>query len=122
MKTHALPPEVNHDRIIVDLRKVQWAKLFWVNQTGQCRDKRPNVRTVNGEAFDESAYALLHIQYPCETMLERALRLDLIDVWTPVLRMQLSANHTLEYTGKKALSLWKAWNARIFSKRKQTNP
>ncbi len=115
-----LPPEVNHNRIIVDLRKVQWAKLFWVNQTGDVRSQKPISKTVNNTPFNSNEYAAYHMMYPGETMNERATRLDLFDHWTPVLRMQLSANHTLEYTGKKALALWEAWNARIFSKRKQT--
>ena len=63
--------------------------------------------------------AMPHELYPGETMLERARRLDLIDRWQPVVYVKQPCNHGLLYEGRCALEIWKAWNARVFGKRKK---
>lgn len=108
--------KLTNNRIVVDLRKVQWAQLKWKNQLGLCVRCKPSYPTVNGDiAWLKPAFPP-HKDHPNETLLQRAERLKLLDMWTPVLVLELSANHRLTYSGKKALALWKAWNARIFGK------
>jgi hypothetical protein len=79
------------------------------------RANRPHSLTVNGHEFD-----YLEIRNPTvcnETMLQYAERRGLIYYWYPRLTLQLSNNHSLVYTGDKALELWKAWNAKVFGKK-----
>jgi hypothetical protein len=49
-------------------------------------------------------------------MLEYAIKEKLLDVWTPVCRFKLTAHECLDYTGEKAVTLYKAWCERIFNK------
>ena len=108
----------SNNRIIVDLNKVQHSIFFYRNQYGQTFKTEPTGTTVYGQAIPIHEMAYSHPDYPGETMLERARRLDNIDVWTPVLRLKLTANECLEYTGQKAMSLRDAWNAKIFGEQK----
>ena len=105
------------NRIVVDMAKCQWASLIWVSSEGYTRDTKPTEPTAHGCDIPDVP-ARPHPDYPHETMVERAKRLDIIDVWTPRLTFQLSANHQLIYTRDKALSLWAAWRERIFNKSK----
>lgn len=102
-----------NNRIVIDLSKVTHAWKGWVTQDGNHRRVfRPNY-TVNGVDFDSAA----KVFGSNETMLDRAVKLMIIDVWIPYTTFQLSNNHSLTYTGDKAQSLWKAWNERIFNKK-----
>ncbi len=107
-----------NNRIVCDLNKAQWVKYYYQNQYGNIVYKVPCVTTVFGEAVDEDAKALFHADYPNESQLARAYRLKLVDVWTPTLVIKFSANETLYYTGDKAKSLFKAWNAKIYGNKK----
>src|SRR6476469_322548 len=109
---------LRNNRIVVDLNKVQHAVLNWVNQWGNQKAKKPTFLTVRGEAFDITGLAKPHPLFPGETMGERAVRIGILDVWTPVLHLKLQANNYLIYTGDKALSMNAAWNAKIFGKKK----
>jgi pyridoxine 5'-phosphate synthase PdxJ len=106
--------------ILVNLKCVQWAVLKWriVGEPDISRDNKPKTITVHGVEIEPGAYAHYHPDYPKETCLERAKRLDLIDEWYPELTMQLSANHQLTYTGDRALELWDLWKAKIYGKKK----
>ena len=105
---------ITNNKILIDLNKVQWASLIYRNQEGITRSEKPKHPSAHGTTFDADAYAYPHHDYPKETMIERARRLDILDVWTPILIIQLSSNHSLRYSGKQALSLWKAWQGKIF--------
>ena len=101
-----------NNQIVCDLNKVQWASLVYKNQWGDFRQKKPKVVTVHNSPVTEA-----EIAYPSgRPLLELAKEKGIIDTWTPVLRLQFSANHTLVYTAEKALSLWKAWQSKIFGK------
>lgn len=102
------------------MRKVAYAQFCYINQEGSIRLQKPTFVTVRNEGLVEDRYARYHPDYPEETLEERAKRLDIIDVWKPFLRMQFANTHCLEYTGKKALQLWEAWNAYIFGKINKT--
>lgn len=69
--------------------------------------------------IDDKEIAAYHNLYPGETMRERAMRLDLFDRWTPVVTFQFAANHSVQYTGTKAKDMWKAWNTRLFNRKKK---
>lgn len=111
---------MNNNRVVVDLRKVQYAWLYWENQWRNVCAIKPKTPSVYGVKIPPNEYAHFHTDYPNETCIERARRLDILDKWHPVLKLQLTANHRLTYTGNKALSIWKEWNSRIFGK-KTTN-
>ena len=113
-------PTHRNNRIVVDLNKVAYAWLYWKNQRGDIRETKPSSATVHNTLLKpEFAWPLLH-EYPKETALERARRLDLLDSWTPHLRLRLSAADTLEFTGPKAISIWETWCAKQFGKKKKT--
>lgn len=102
---------MKNNSIIVDLNKVQFGYHYWRNQYGQTSKKKlkfsvrgierdPNDRHLNGT----------------DTLKEYGDRHKLTDVWTEEVKLQLSANHQLTYTGTKAKQLWKAWGEKIFKK------
>lgn len=121
-----------NNRIVLDLSKVQHGSFWYVNQEGQVRRQLPiwsrktiTKGTESGEAITVHNQLVIgwelaapHPDYPGETLLERACRLDIIDIWKPVCTFQLTANHNVTYTGKKAIVMWKTWNERIFNKKK----
>jgi hypothetical protein len=106
------------NKTVLDLKKVQHATFNYRNQYGQYSHVKPKHPTVAGAGVSNEP-AMYHHMYPGETMLERAKRRNLLDVWTPVVEFQLTANHSIAYIGDKAVSLWKEWNRRIFSKQKK---
>lgn len=110
----------NDNNKIVDLAKVAYTHSYWTNLEDNLHVKsKPKVPTVGGSSFDTHAYAIPWLlEYPLETNLERAFRLGILDVWTPCCVVQLSNGHSLRYTGKKALSIDKAFRERVFKKRK----
>lgn len=112
-----LPPGADENRIICALPKAQWADLFWLSDHGGVRDLKPKHPTVNGDIVGDDLAAALP-QFPNETMLARATRRGLLDTWTPHLIVQFAANHSLRYSGGKALRIWKAWQAIQFGKKK----
>lgn len=112
--------KINNNRIVLDLNKVQWAKYYWINQYGDMRHTDVTVPTVHSEPVFNSEYAAYHPDYPFESMYERALRLLLLDIWTPVCYMQLTANHSVTFTGKKATTMWKMWCNKILNRKNKT--
>ena len=64
-------------------------------------------------------YAAYHHDYPLETALERARRLDIIDHWLPNLYIRMQGGVRLTFTGDRAISIWEAYKAREFNKSKQ---
>jgi hypothetical protein len=106
------------NRIVLDLGKVTYARFRYRNQYGDTSNTKPKF-SVRGVTYDPSE--LQHTattQHPTETCKQYADRLGLTDVWIPEVKFQLVANHSLTYTGPKAVALWKEWNRRIFKKGK----
>lgn len=104
-----------NNRIVVDLNKVQYAWYGYRNQHNQKIPVKPISHTVNGLTFTCDD---MHISGIC-SMLEYAKQNNLLDVWEPYVEFQIQANHRLTYTGDKAVSMWKAWNEKIFNKKKK---
>jgi hypothetical protein len=75
---------------------------------------KPTAPTVHGSRFNVNEHT-----FGCEecTMLEYAKENNLLDVWTPELRLKITANTWLTYTGNKAVSLYQTYCDRIFNKR-----
>ena len=109
-----------NNHIVCDLNKVSYAKHCYESQHQQTYRTKPRMPTVFGEGIPEG----FHKEIPgrketyAETNIEAARRLGILDVWTPVTRLQFANCHAIEYTGEKAQSIWKAWNEKIFSKQK----
>ncbi len=109
---------IKDNHIVVDLKKVQWAKLVWENQWGYKLARDPKgMPSVRGQVVYADKYAAIHPEYPCETELERATRLGILDTWIKVCYLKLQANSMLVYTGDKAQSVYDAFCAQVFSKR-----
>lgn len=109
---------ISNNHIVVDLNKCQYAYLYYVNQYGNKSRLKPLSNTVRGEKLTDEL-AMFHPSYPDETLFRRAERLGLMDVWTPVLHLKLTAYSHLVYTGDKAWSLWKAWNKKMFANKEK---
>lgn len=108
-----------NNRIVVDLSKVQWAAFYYRNQSGQLSAKLPAF-SVHGRHIDKDEMAFYHPTYPVETMRARAIRLGIKDVWTPELKLKLTASEFLIYTGEKAKSIYKEFCAKQFKKTKKS--
>jgi hypothetical protein len=107
MNTHTLRLS---NKTVIDLNKVAYAGFYFSSHTYE-RFLKPENPTVNGQDVKDELAAPL-VDYPGETMLERAKRRKLIDKWVNVTVFILSNGHRLEFTGKKADSLKKAWLAK----------
>lgn len=107
------------NKIVVDLGKVSYAKFRYRNQYGDTRDTKPKF-SVRGVMYDPTEMGHSPTtEHPRETVKQMANRLGITDVWIPEVKFQLVANHSLTYTGPKAVALWREWNRRIFKKGKQ---
>jgi hypothetical protein len=102
----------------IDFNKVQWADYWWQNQDGTKLRYKPekNEYSVHNVAIEPNAPAWYHPDYPHETNLERAIRLDVLDKWHPVCTLVFGANKHLRYTGEQATKVWRQYNAHIYSK------
>lgn len=110
---------IHNNNIVVNLSHVQHGRLVYVNQYGQALNFEPDFSTVRGDSISHNTLlAFPHPMYPGETELERAKRLNLLDVWVPHLYLKLAANSYLIYSGSKALSLWRAWKAKNYGGKK----
>lgn len=103
------------NRTVVDLNKIAYAGYFY--RSGEYeRELKPKLPTLYGKEIEESEMALHLDSHPDETVLERAKRRGMLDSkWIPVLVVVMNNGHRLEFTGKKAESLKKALNAKLFS-------
>ena len=107
----------SHNRIVVDLNKVQYCEYYYENQHGQRRFTKPKF-SVHGQIRDPNEMAFGNTSTTKRrTLRELAKELGIVDVWTPRVRLQLTANHSLVYTGDKAVSMWNEWSKRIFNKK-----
>lgn len=104
---------VTSNRVVCDLKKVQWAHFGYVNQYDQLSEKKPKF-SVHGFPRDPDERALTKVGEPTMTLKQMADVLKITDVWTPRIKLVFASNHTLVYTGQKAVNLNAAWNARVF--------
>lgn len=89
---------------VLDLSKVQHGTFWWINQEGRIHQKKPKHPTVGGQRV-------------LEELINDKNRWRL-DKWQELVVFQLTANHTIKYTGSKAVSMWAVWRERIFNKEK----
>lgn len=100
---------------IISIDKIIAAKLTYINQHNNFSlHRKPSVPTVHGTIIPDG-YAAYHADYPFETALERASRLDIIDHWLPNLYIRMQGGVRLTFTGDRAISIWEAYKAREFS-------
>lgn len=106
------------NRKVVDFRKVVYANFYWRSGTYH-RELKPRNPTVRGVEIVPNEFASPHHDYPCETLLERARRLQILDIWIPVCVFIMTNGHRLEYTGNKAKELWKTYNTKVFGQERK---
>lgn len=98
------------------ISKASYVRLYYVNQNGIERSTKPNRPTVNGRDIAVNELAAWHPLHKHETMLERAVRLKLLDTWTARLEVCFNFNNKLVFKGEKAIKLWKTFVANVKSK------
>lgn len=109
-------PTRSNNKIVVDLDKCCYCIFGYRNQWGDTVSVAPKY-SVRGTVFNPDAPSFALESKTNETMLEKAKRLNILDIWTPVFKCRLSAADVLEFSGPKAVALNKAWNAKIFKKK-----
>lgn len=113
-KIHQTIFSADNERV-VNLRAVQWAKLFWVNQYNQEVNSKPKLPTYRLKPMSRTDYLVAVEGMPRETEYERASRLSMLDEWLPVCYLKMSASNIIKFTGDRALSIYKAYCAKQFS-------
>ena len=101
----------------LNFKAVQYMEIHYTNQLGIVTNHKPRIPTVNGCPELKTELAMWHYDYPDETEYERAVRLDILDKWITVATLVLTANKSLEYKGKAAKKIIRAYNAYIYGKR-----
>ena len=92
---------------VVDLNKVSYAYYYWTTKDGYTSRLSPLWPTVHGIDIGHGDNAArYHHDYPHETCLERARRLDILDVWYPKVVLTIYSNKTMTFTGKRATAIW----------------
>lgn len=98
-------------QLVVDLGKVQYVSFYYKTRLfGHVRRTEPRFPTVHGKRFNPMA----RVWGGTKTMLELATERRIIDEWIPTLQLQFASNHSLKFTGKKAISLKKEFSRRQF--------
>ena len=106
-------------QLVIDFKAVAYARFYYLSQDGLLRHFKPSTYSVHGTLIESGVYAIpLLPEYPHETQLERARRLGILDVWSPHCSLYLRNNHSLRFTGSKAVKVWKQYNAHIFGGKK----
>lgn len=100
----------------LSFKAVQYMEVHYTNQLGVVKDHKPKIPTANGSTVSKTRLAMCHCDYPSETEYERAVRLDILDKWITVATLVLTANKSLEYKGKAAKKIIRAYNAYIYGK------
>lgn len=107
------------EQLLVNLRKAHSARLWWENQLGMKAKSKPKTPTVHGTALDCSALAMRLPDELDETLLERATKRGILDIWKPVCRVDFSSRVQEFFQGERALSIYAAWAGIVFSKQKK---
>jgi len=104
-------------QLTIDLNSVSYIHFFYRNQEGQTRAKLPRKPSVHGVVFnpDEWAIPMLH-EFPHETKLERARRMEILDSWKAVCIYQFRNNHSITFEGSLAIKKRDAYNKHIYHK------
>lgn len=105
-------------QILVNFKAVRYATFYYVNQSHTYKRRTlPKYPTTNGsELIDPNGEAFPHTDYPNETNLQRASRLNLVDIWTPVCELEFAAHRKLKFIGEEAVKMWKSYRAYIYGK------
>src|ERR1035441_3551062 len=100
----------------INFRSVQYMEVHYTNQLGLIVEHKPKHPTSNGSPVSKTLMAHYHMNYPGETEYERVVRLDILDKWTTVATLVLTANKSLEYKGQEAKKIIRAYNAYVYGK------
>lgn len=104
---------------LIAFDKIIKANLIWVNQYNNIAFAfKPTKLSVNGCFIEPNEVAGYIHEFPHETLIERARRLDLIDRFEAKFKATLYDGNTYECLGAKALEMWNAYRSFIFSKQK----
>lgn len=84
--------------------KVAYCKYWWRDRFDTIQRKnKPDYPTAYGEPIPED-------------LMVKARERDLIDIWTPVVKVQLSNSHSLMFEGDRATKIWNEWKKRCYAK------
>lgn len=108
------------NRTTIALDKVAYCSpIFYRDKyNGLVSKKKPKHPTLNGSRINLFDMAMPTTELPRETFLDRMKRrgYNPLDKWEPVVKVTLCNGHELEFTGKKALSISKAFNKKQYKK------
>jgi len=112
---------MSNTQLTISLDKVIYCRYWYENVEGQSVKCKPSQPSVRGVTFNPNAFASYHQDYPLETLMERAIRLDILDTWTPVCLCKTVSGKSVTYQGAKATKIWETYNAMIFNRGKPKN-
>lgn len=93
-------------KTLIDFNKVVYVLAWWENQDGSRMHGKPTFPTVHGCRIVKDEMAAYHHDYPFETTYERALRLDILDVWMFKVKFMVYSNHAIQYSGGLAETMY----------------
>jgi hypothetical protein len=94
-------------QLTIDYSKVTFATFYYKTRVfGYVRRTLPRQPTLHGQVIQD------------EKVKAEVLARHVEDDWIPHLRLSLSANRTLKFTGDEAKKRWKEYNTRIYKQRK----
>lgn len=96
------------------------ARFYYRNsENNYHRDSLPLNPTIHGtEMVDmDKEYAPFNMDYPHETLLEKARRLDILDTWTPVLVCKCKGRESYTFEGELAKEMWSEYRKWRYSKK-----
>lgn len=111
----------------IDVTTILRAHFYYRNSENNChRETLPEHPTIHGTEMPDmdKEPAPFNHDYPGETLLEKARRLDLLDTWTPVLLCRRKTKHSYEtvtFEGELAEKMWSGYRAWRFGKTKTSN-
>lgn len=103
-------------QLTIDLNSVSYCSFYYKNQWGNVRRIKPKKPTRLGQVIPNEFALPLDPAFPSETLIERGRRLELVDIWTPVCRYQFRNNHSMKFTGDKAIAKHKQYQTHIYNK------
>lgn len=103
-----------HTQQTINLKAVKECIFFYRNQDGDTSKHKPLFNTVHSIDIDHNTTVVPLMEYPHETAIERARRLDILDKWVAICILKFTKYHTVEYKGTKATTMHQAYRKLIY--------
>ena len=104
--------------MLINFSSVQFVEQWYENQTGIRRSSVPTEPSVHGTTIPADEPALYHSLYVSESLLERAKRLNLLDVWSLIVTFNINSNRTIVFRNSEAKQMYRNYQSWLFGKQK----